>query len=571
MNTFHSAVELIKSYPEVAIFFCLAIGYLVGSIKIGKFGLGTVVGTLVTGLIVGQIGLDINPLVKTVFFTLFMFATGYKVGPQFFTGLRQGGVKMLLCTFLLCGTGLITVVLVAKLFGLDAGFASGLVSGGLTQSSVIGTATDAINHLGLPVEEAKKLAGHVAVADSITYLYGAAGVAILLSKFGPKLMGISLKEEAKKLEEELSQKDDKTPSLINYNNPISGRAFRVTEPEFVGQSVLALEHSLGSRVFVARIHRGETVFQPTPDLTLYPGDIVVISAHLNALLTIGEKIGPEVFDPQALDFNYEPRSVLVTNKRIIGKTISEISRSAEADKARGIFIRKLIRQNHPMPLHPSVVVQRGDILELVGNISSLDQVSNNIGIVDKPTEKTDFIFMGLAIVAGLLFGMLSINVGGVGITLGSSGGVLISGLIAGWLNGVRPTWGRIPPAAIWLMETIGLNTFVAVVGLSVGAVALHAIMESGIWILLAGIIVATVPHVVTILFGRHVLRMNGALLLGVCSGAGTSTPGIAAVLEEAESTLPALGYTVPYALGNVILTAWGPVVVALLAPVASHA
>ncbi len=571
MNTFSQIADTLRLHPEIAVFACLAVGYWIGGFKIGKLGLGTVVGTLVTGLVIGQIGFDINPIVKTVFFTLFMFATGYKVGPQFFTGIRQGGVSMFLCTLVLTVTGLVTVIFTAKIFGLDCGFASGLVSGGLTQSSVIGTATDAINKLPLPAEELKKLAGHVAVADSITYLFGAAGVALFLGKLGPKLMGVSLKEEAKKLAEELSANEQNEELLINYNNPTGQRAFRLTSPDFIGKAVSEVENAIGAHVFVARIHRKNEIVHAKPDFILEAGDILVVSAHLNALLLINGHIGPEVFDPKALDINFDVREVLITNKDIDGKTIGELARGPVAKRVRSVFIRKIFRQGHAMPLHPGVKIRRGDIVEFVGEAAGLDEVCDLAGITDKPTEKTDFIFMGIAIVAGLLLGMLAVNVAGVSITLGMSGGVLVSGLISGWLNGARPTLGRVPPAAVWLMETIGLNTFVAVVGLSVGATALRAVAESGLSILLAGVIVSLLPHIVTILFGRYVLRMNGALLLGVCAGAGTSTPGIVAVQEEAESSLPALGYTVPYALGNVILTAWGPVVVALLAPAAGTA
>lgn len=570
MDTFFKDLfALLRQYPEIAIFFCLAAGYWIGGFKVGKLGLGTVVGTLVTGLIVGQIGLEINPLVKTVFFTLFMFATGYKVGPQFFTGIKQGGFAMFLCTLLLCGTGLATVIIVARAFGLDCGFSAGLVSGALTQSSVIGTASDAIAKLGLPAETANRLAGHVAVADSVTYLFGAAGVALLLGKLGPKLMGVSLKSEAKKLEEELSHKsEEQENTLINYNNPTSVRAFTLSAPEFIGETVQSFEKCIGARVFIVRIHRGKEIVRLAPDVVLAAGDRLAVSAHLNDLLHVGKKIGPEVFDPQALDVNFDVRSVLVTSKNADGKTLRELSRGPVAQRVRNVFLRKLIRQGTVMPLHPGVIIRRGDIAEFVGDAAGLDEVCDVVGITDRPTEKTDFIFMGAAIVAGLLLGMLSVKIAGVDVTLGTSGGVLVSGLISGWLNGVRPTLGRVPPAAVWLMETIGLNTFVAVVGLSVGAVALHAISESGLSILFAGVIVSTVPHIVTILFGRYVLRMNGALLLGVCAGAGTSTPGIVAVQEESESSLPALGYTVPYALGNVVLTAWGPVVVAIMAPAA---
>jgi len=174
------------------------------------------------------------------------------------------------------------------------------------------------------------------------------------------------------------------------------------------------------------------------------------------------------------------------------------------------------------------------------------------------------VFVGLGIFLGGLVGLLTVTIGGLPITLTASGGALIMGLVFGWLRSVRPTFGRIPEPAMWVFDTVGLTTFMAVVGLGAGPTFIAGLQKSGISLVFVGLLVAVLPHVASILFGRYVLKMNPVILLGACCGAGTITAGLRAVQEEAQSKLPALGYTVPYALGNILLTAWGPVIVAIL-------
>jgi putative transport protein len=138
------------------------------------------------------------------------------------------------------------------------------------------------------------------------------------------------------------------------------------------------------------------------------------------------------------------------------------------------------------------------------------------------------------------------------------------GLVFGWLRAVHPTFGRIPEPAMWVFDTVGLTVFMAVVGLGAGPSFVSGIRTTGPSLVFVGLVVATLPHALTILFGRYVLRMNPLILLGACSGAGTMTAALRAVQDEAQSKLPALGYTVPYAIGNIVLTAWGPVIVAMM-------
>jgi putative transport protein len=173
------------------------------------------------------------------------------------------------------------------------------------------------------------------------------------------------------------------------------------------------------------------------------------------------------------------------------------------------------------------------------------------------------VFVGFGILLGGLVGALSVNAFGIPLSLTASGGALIMGLVFGWLRSVRPTFGRIPEAALWVFDTVGLAVFIGVVGLNAGPSFVAGLRASGPSLVLVAFFVSVIPHTVALLFGRYVLKMNPLILLGACAGAGTQTAALRAIQDEAGSKLPVLGYTVPYAIGNILLTAWGPVIVML--------
>jgi putative transport protein len=253
--------------------------------------------------------------------------------------------------------------------------------------------------------------------------------------------------------------------------------------------------------------------------------------------------------------------VVITNKSVVGKTIAELARM---DFARGVFVNKLSRTAVAMPFSPETKLERGDLLTLIGAEKDVDRAAKNLGYPDRKTVMTDMIFVGMGIFLGGLVGLVTVVVGGLPLTLTASGGALIMGLVFGWLRAVHPTFGRIPESAMWIFDTVGLSVFMACVGLAAGPSFFSGLQKSGVSLVLVGLIVAILPHTISILFGRYVLRMNPVIVLGACSGAGTVTAALRAIQEEAQSELPALGYTVPYAIGNIVLTAWGPVLVAMM-------
>jgi len=287
-----------------------------------------------------------------------------------------------------------------------------------------------------------------------------------------------------------------------------------------------------------------------------------VITRTEVLMERGTEIGPEVNDKALIDFPVELLDVVVTKQAWAGKTLREL---AASEIFRGVFLRKLVRAGQPMPFTAEIRLDRGDLMSLIGAKHDVERAAKEIGYADRPTISTDMIFVGLGIFFGGLVGLLTVTIGGLPITLTASGGALIMGLVFGYLRSVRPTFGRIPEPAMWVFDTVGLTTFMACVGLAAGPSFIAGLQKSGISLVFVGLVVAVMPHLTAILFGRYVLRMNPLILLGACSGAGTITAALRAVQEEAQSKLPALGYTVPYAIGNILLTAWGPVLVAMMA------
>jgi putative transport protein len=559
MDAFATAL---REHQELAIFLTLALGFLIGKLRVGSFSLGVVVGTLLAGVIIGQLDIRVPALVKTVFFDLFLFTTGYKVGPQFFRGLKKDALPQLAVTLVLCVTCLLTAFLAAKTLGYDMGTAAGLLAGAFTESTVIGTAGDAINRLDLTAEEKARLINNIPVAYAVTYLIGTAFVIWFLSTIGPRLMGVDLREEGRKLQAQVGGGEQAEPGVFSAFTSFDARAYRVTNERMVNRTVAALEAMPREfRIFISRIRRDGQIIEPEPTTVIQKDDVVAVMTRTEVLMARGTEIGPEVDDKALLDFPVEILDVVLTRKALADQTLRQL---AAAEFARGVFLRKLTRVGEPMPFTPDTRVDRGDVLNLIGARADVERAAQALGYADRPTVTTDMIFVGTGIFLGGLVGLLSITVGGLPLTLTASGGALVAGLVFGWLRAVHPTFGRIPEPAVWVFDTVGLTVFMAVVGLGAGPSFVKGIQTTGISLVLVGFVVATLPHAVTILFGRHVLRMNPLILLGACSGAGTMTAALRAVQEEAQSKLPALGYTVPYAIGNIVLTAWGPVIVALM-------
>jgi putative transport protein len=552
-------VTSLRENPELAVFLTLALGFVVGRIRIGSFRLGNVVGTLLAGVLIGQLDINVPPIVKVVFFDLFLFATGYKVGPQFIRGLGRAALPQVALTAVLCVSSLLTTLAAAQLLGYDSGTAAGLMAGAFTESTVIGTAGDAIGRLDLPDAEKSRLLDNIPVAYAVSYLVGTGFVVWFLSNLAPRLLRVDLKAESRKLERDLSGGAQAEPGTQSAYREWDLRAYRIDEAGWTGRLVADLEQSFApDRVFIERIRRGDEILEASPDAVLQRGDAVAVTAR-RRVLAGGTPIGKEIEDRTLLDFPLAALDVVVTRKDVVDLTIVDLAER----HGRGVALLRLVRGGEEIPFTASTTVQRGDLMRITGARREVERAGAALGYIERPSSATDVVFVGLGIVLGGLIGVLAVPVGGLPLSLTASGGALIMGLVFGWLRSVRPTFGRIPEPALWVFDTVGLAVFIGVVGLNAAPGFVAGLRETGPSLLVAGFLVAITPHVTALLFGRHVLKMNPVILFGACAGAGTVTAALRAIQDEAQSKLPVLGYTVPYAIGNILLTAWGPVIVVL--------
>ncbi len=558
----NALLNALRDHPELAVFLTLAVGFVIGRIRVGSFKFGNVLGTLIAGVLIGQLDIKVDPTVKTVFFSLFLFATGYKVGPQFFRGLGKNALPQVAVTVVLCVTSLVTTLVAARVLGYDTGTAAGLMAGAFTESTVIGTASDTIDRLDLPEAEKTRLKNNIPVAYAVSYLVGTGFVVWFLSAMAPRLLRVDLKAESRKLAMQGTAAGRSTDERAHLAyKEWSIRAYRLDDA-WAGRTVADLERSASpERVFIERIRRGAELIDATPATVLQSADVVAVGARRRVLLSGSLPLREEVEDPALLDFPMATLDVVVTKREVAEQPLSVLAERY----GRGIVLAKLIRGGEEIPFSAETIINRGDILRLAGAQKDVERVGRNIGYIERPSSESDVVFLGLGIVTGGLVGLLTLTVGGLPLTLTTSGGALIMGLVFGWLRSVYPTFGRIPEPALWIFDTVGLAVFIGIVGLTAGPTFVAGLRETGPSLVFVALVVAVVPHLVSLLFGYHVLKMNPVILLGACAGAGTITAALRAIQDESQSKLPVLGYTVPYAIGNILLTAWGPVIVVLMA------
>jgi putative transport protein len=553
-------VSALRGNPELALFLAIGLGFWIGSWKFGQFSLGGVTGSLLAALLVGQLNIEVPGLVKTVLFMLFLFGTGYSVGPQFFRSLKGDGLRSLAFTIVHCGAGLGVAYFMARLLGLDLGMSAGLLSGGLTQSAAIGTATEAIMALPLPDAERQTLVSHIAVADALTYLFGVVAPIVFLGSIAPKMMGVDLKAESAALESKLGIKRV-APNVTSAYQRFAFRAHRLENPDFIGKRAAEVEVIRpDGRMFVERLRRGDRIIPIGQDTRVERGDILVLYGRREVVLEFGPRLGPEVDDPELLDFPIEVARVVVTNREITGRSFGEL---VSWPAARGVGVRTVTRGGEEIPISPATVLDRGDVIELVGPQPTVERVAREIGQIEILTASTNLMLVAIGIVLGAFVGLPYLMLGSLKLSLTASVGVLLAGLFFGWLYSVKPTLGKIPDASVNLMTQFGLAGFVAVVGLHAGPIFIDAVRDAGPRLLLGGVVVTSVPLLVAFAFGRYFLRMHPVLLIGAMAGGQTLTPALVAIQEKADSQTPVLGYTVPYALANILLTMWGTFIVLL--------
>lgn len=561
-------IHLLRQHSELAIFLTIAAGFWIGKIKVGQFSLGIVTSVLLVGVLVGQLNITIEEPVKSVFFLLFLFAIGYKVGPQFFRGLKKDGLPQVGFAVLMCVGCLVITWILALIMGYNAGEAAGLLAGAQTISAVIGVADDTINGLNISTEQKNNMINIIPVAYAVTYIYGTAGSAWVLSSLGPKMLGglEKVKAACKELEAKMGTSEADEPGFEHARRPVVFRAYTIENDWFGnGKTVEQLESyfiSQGKRLFVERMRHNHTIINEIlPGQLLQKGDEVVLSGRREFAIGEEDWIGEEVIDPQLLDFPVEVLPVMIHKKPYANRKLEFIRKQPFM---HGVSVRRIKRAGIDIPVFAQTMVDSGDTLELVGLKKEVETAAKQLGYIDRPTNATDMVFVGIGILIGGVIGALAIHIGGVPISLSTSGGALIAGLVFGWLRSKHPTFGQIPESSLWVLNNVGLNMFIAVVGISAGPSFIQGLKEVGPMLFIIGILATSLPLLLGLILARYVFHFHPALALGCTAGARTTTAALGAIQEAVGSETPSLGYTVTYAVGNTLLIIWGVVIILLM-------
>ena len=557
-------VAFLHDLPALCLFLAIVLGHVIGRFHFKGVGFGAVVGTLIAGIVVGIFAKpELPDLLRWVFFYLFLFSIGYSVGPQFFGSLKKEALPQIVLSLVVAVSGLITVIGVTMAFGFNEGIAVGLLSGGMTQSASLGTGVSAIAELPIPEGLKAKLIADAPLADAITYGFGDLGLILFLTWLGPKIMRADLRSEARELEQKLSGgRDGQFFGAALYGM----RGYFIEHEQVIGSSVEALERRFASaRWSVQRVQRGPELLPLTADLRLERGDRIVVSARRAALVDAERAVGREIDDADLLSVPVTTAAAVVTNPGLNGTTLRQLGQDANT---RGVYLESIRRGTEPLPREPGTVVERGDVLRIVGAPDDVARAAKLIGFVERDLAATDLTFLAGGICLGMLLGLIKINVGGMVIGLGTAGAILVVGLVAGWARSRYPVFGSIPEPAQRLLIDIGLIVFIAIVGMHAGPHAVEAYHTSGgayfASIFAAGIVVTIVPLTAGAIAARYLLGMSPLMTLGGLAGAQTCTPGLNALREASGSNIGSLAYTVPYAIGNILLTVWGPVIVAIV-------
>ena len=553
---FSDIAHYLIANPVISIFVCLALGYLIGKLKIKSFTIGATVGTLLVGLLISLVfkgvgTYQIDGTVKTIFFSLFIFAIGYEVGPSFFASLKSSGLKIIILSLFFAVAAFVVSIVLFKAFGIGAGEAGGILAGSLTQSAILGTADSTMKGM-LSGTELKTAESQMAIAYALTYVFGTVGVVVFLKNGAAKLIGVNLTDTVKKKIDQTNFHESSSENTVVGN--IKARAFCIENgAEFIGKTIGSVEEQYGDDLTITQIIRKGKKVNLASDVQLLEGDTVTIIGLLDAVLHFEAPGMKETDDSEALKLDVIKQEIVLTNHFSLD-VIKHLSEN-------GIVISERKRDNNV--LSEDQALKALDHLTLVGPKALITKVVKKLGYVKDTGTETDVSFISMGLVVGLLIGAISFVVSGIPITLGSGGGALIGGLLFGYYQDKHSNYGLMPKATRWFCKSVGLNLFIAIVGLTSGASFLSALQSMGVKVLLIGVLVTILPHIASVYFGKFVLKLDAVDIIGALCGAGTCTAALNGVVEEYESSIFAVAYTPGYAMGNILLTVLGPLVVAI--------
>ncbi|MEX3011159.1 aspartate-alanine antiporter [Hoeflea sp. TYP-13] len=558
--------KLFDAAPLLAVFVTVCLGYVVGKLTIGQFVLGGVAGSLLVGVLIGQLGIHLDTAMKSIFFALFIYAVGYQGGPQFFRSINRRSLNQLVSAFVMCLVGLICVLISAWTFDLDRGTAAGLAAGGLTQSAIIGTAGDAIAKLGVSAEQIKIMQTNVAVGYAVCYIFGNLGPIIVVTWFLPMVMKWDIRQEAVKLAKEMAGgKAELEPGQFNAIRKVTTRIYSVgADSSANGKTAIDIDRDLSDAAVEEIMRNGQTL-AVNDDTVIEAGDSVAVTGTVEVLRDTAPYFGQERAAPDQFQLVEEHREIILTRPQFIGKTIGEMHDALDIETRHGIYLVAVKRMGRDVPVLSGLELHKGDELLFIGAPKDLNRIQSLLGYKITAAAVTDFVFFGVGMSLGILLGLIEFRIAGIPVTIGTGGGCLLSGLLFGWLRSTHPQFAALPTGASNFLRDFGLAVFVAIVGISAGPQAVKTMQQYGLTLFFLGVGVTIIPQIVTFYFSYFVLRIRNPIeALGCVVGGRSANPGFAALLAKAGNATPVVSFTVTYAVANVFLTIWGPLIVGII-------
>ncbi|UWU95658.1 aspartate:alanine exchanger family transporter [Bradyrhizobium sp. CB1015] len=553
--------QFLQQYPYLLLFFVVGLAVYIGRASIKGYGLGMVAGAIVVGAGISVwassygVKLELNNFAKSLFYYLFMYGVGLRVGPSFVNSLRGDGVKFLFLAVVSSVIGLALVVIGAKLFALPPGAAGGMLAGSQTMSAAIGSAEQAVTSgvvklpPGMKPEEAS---GMIALSYGITYIWGTVGI-ILICKYLPRWWGVDAKAAAKKYEQEFGVKDLEGGGLTGYRQ-FGLRAYRLENPATVGMSI-AKFRAVNPEYRIVNVGRNGHPQGADPELVLQKGDIVALGGSTEHLTEKMGLIGPEVADAKTLGIPMDQAEIVVFNKDVVGRTFESFRDTAIAGQLQ---VTKVERGGVQIPAGLKTKLERMDIVSVVGLKSAVNELGEMWGRIARANTSTDLLTLSIGMIIGFLIGMIEFPAFGAKVGLGNAGGLLLSGVIVSSIVSRLRFFGNTPNAARNVLEDLGLVVFVAIVGVNAGAGLLAQLTGAlALKIFIVGFIACTIPPFIVWAIGFHVFKINPAVLMGGVAGARSHSGPCREAAVEIQSSVPWIGFPVGYAVSGILLTIFG--------------
>lgn len=509
-----------------ALFLIISLGFVLGRIRIKGLSLD-VSAVIFVALLFGHFGVVIPKELGNIGLVLFIFTIGIQAGPGFFDSFRSKGKTLIILALLIVGSASLTGILLKYLLGIDTPSLVGLIAGALTSTPGLAVAIDS-THSPL-----------ASIAYGIAYPFGVIGV-ILFVKLLPKLLRVDLDAEAKRLDEE---RKSQYPAMRAVT-------LRVDHENVLEHSLAQLQIRSMTGAVVSRIKQGDHIYMPKPTTVLHQGDLIRVVGTDRSIEQVCLLIGDLVNEDIPFTSTQELQSLLVTNKQVVGKSLSHLNLQGTF----GCTVTRIRRSGIDLSPNPNLTLKLGDKLMVAGEKEGLKELGPFLGNNEKQLSDTDFFPIATGIVLGVLFGKLTLSFSdSFNFSPGLTGGILMVALILSAIGKTGPIMWTMSGSANQLLRQFGLLLFLSEVGTSAGVNLVSTFQESGWTLFLVGMAITLVPMIVALVFGYWIFKISILDLLGTIAGGMTSTPGLAAADSMSDSSAPSVAYATVYPIAMVFL------------------